>query len=70
MFVTHARTLEELRAEVLSDLNRRIEFLMGQSRTIARSKAEQSRNSAAILALEDMLNFWKELTIVASKTKK
>lgn len=69
MFVTHARTLEELRAEFLSDIHRRISFLDGQTRTVARGATEKSRIARAIQELNDMHRFWTELTIAKAKTK-
>lgn len=69
MFITHARTLEELRAEFLSDIRRRIQFLDGQSRTVARGALEKARIARAINELEQMHQFWTELTITKAKVK-
>lgn len=69
-YVTHARTPEQLRAEVISDLNRRIEFLQGQHNVTARSKAEKSRLACAMNELGNMLDFWTKLTIAGSKLAK
>lgn len=62
-YVSHARTPEELQAEVISDLRRRLEFLDGQIRVVSRSKAEQARLSCARIELEQMLRYWLELEI-------
>lgn len=70
MYVTHARTPQELRAEVVSDLNRRIEFLDGQIKAISRSAAEKARLACAINELKSMLNFWSELRIERTARKK
>lgn len=69
MFITHARTLEELRAEFLSDIRRRIQFLDGQSRTVARGALEKARIARATYELEEMHKFWTELTIIKAKVK-
>ena len=69
-YVTHARTPQELRAEVVSDLNRRLLFLNGQVKTIARSASEKARIGRAIVELEDMLDFWSKLTIEKTVRKR
>lgn len=69
MFVTHARTLEELRAEFLSDLLRRIQSLDTQARTVGRSVAEKSRLACAASELEQTHKFWQEVTLARSKPK-
>lgn len=63
IYISHARTPEELKAEVCSDLHRRIQNNEGYKRTVARSEAEKARIDRAINELEDMLNFWSNLTI-------
>jgi hypothetical protein len=66
-YISHARTAEELRLEVLSDLNRRIELLRGQ-RTVGlwgRGAAGKARVDGKITELEDMLVFWSELQLAA-----
>ena len=67
MFITHARTLEELRAEFLSDIRRRIQFLDGQSRSVARGAMEKARIARATYELDQMHQFWTELTITKAK---
>lgn len=69
-YVTHARTPEELKNEVVSDLRRRIDFLYGQEKTIARSAAEKARIACATRELEDMLVYWNELQIVRPVRKR
>jgi hypothetical protein len=69
-FVTHARTPQELKAEVVSDLNRRIAFFDGQASTTARSAAERARLGYAITALKDMLNFWSNVQIEKTVRKR
>lgn len=67
MYVTHARTAEELKAEVLSDLTRRLSFLDGQIKVTARGEAEKSRLRCAERELTAMLQFWTELEIVKKR---
>lgn len=69
MFITHARTLEELRAEFLSDLLRRIQSLDTQARTVGRSVAEKSRLACAAAELEQTHKFWTEVKLASSKQK-
>jgi hypothetical protein len=69
MFVTHARTLEELRAEFLSDIRRRIQLLDGYSRVIARGALERSRIARATSELNDMHEFWKDITFIKAKAR-
>jgi hypothetical protein len=69
-YVTHARTAEELRAEILSDLKRRLDLLTVQRNVVARSAAEKSRIDRAISELEDMARFWTEVLINPKRTVK
>jgi hypothetical protein len=69
-YITHARTPQELKAEVVSDLHRRIAFLEGQASTIARSATEKAKLGTAIAALRDMLVFWDALQIEKTVRKR
>lgn len=69
-FVTHARTPEELRAEVCSDLYRRIASLDAYSKAVAKGAEERSRIARAITELKDMLEFWRAMRIERPKTKR
>lgn len=64
MYITHARTAEELRQEVVSDLRRRLGFLDSQ-KNLNLSRAELSRIHRAINELEDLLSFWDKVKIQA-----
>lgn len=63
-YISHARSSEELQAEVCSDLRRRIERLSGYSLTVAKSAAEKARIATALREFEEMLDFWEALEIV------
>jgi predicted lipoprotein len=63
-YVSHARSSEELQAEVCSDLRRRIERLSGYSNTVSRNAAEKARIATAIREFEEMLGFWSNLQII------
>jgi hypothetical protein len=69
-YVSHARTPEELRSEVLSDLRRRLISLDKYFNTVARSGAEKARLSRAMEELVDMLNYWANLKIERPLTKR
>jgi len=68
MFVTHAKTVEELRAEVLSDLHRRIDSLRARSNAYSKSEKEKAKYAHTINEMEEMHRFWRELEIIG-KTK-
>lgn len=67
-YITHARTAEQLRAEVLSDLNRRLARLNLQYDN-SPSAIAKSRLTSAVNELNDMLYFWTELTIAGGKSQ-
>lgn len=62
-YVTHARTPEELRAEVESDIRRRGEALALQLK-YATSATEKAKISFAINVMADMANYWSDLKII------
>jgi len=64
IYVTHAKTAEELRLEVISDLNRRIDNLTKQREVFGRGAAGKARFDGRINELEDMLRFYSDLQIV------
>jgi hypothetical protein len=68
-YISHARTPEELKAEVCSDLTRRISFLENQVKfsTSASEKAKLGRAIAEFIQLRD---FWTELQIVRPLRKR
>ena len=70
--ITHARTVEELRQELLSDLRRRIEILQGQGTlgVFGRGAAAKARVDGRINELESMLRFWTAIEIVPAGAAK
>ena len=71
IYVTHAKTPEELRAELLGDLRRRIEMLERSREAFGRGAAGKARFDGRINELEQMLRYWTELQIVPpSKPRK
>jgi len=61
-FVTHARTLDELRAEFVSDIQRRLRSLDTQARLTSNAN-EASRIARAKIELETIAEFWQEVEI-------
>ena len=70
MFVSHARTPEELKEEICSDLRRRLEALDGYKKLVSRSKAEQARAAYAERELSDMLRYWMEVQLIRPEKKR
>ncbi len=68
-YTTHARTPEELKAEVCSDLRRRLEALSDYAQNVAKSAAERSRLACAAKELTDMHDFWYNVQIVRPRAK-
>lgn len=69
-YVTHAKSAEELRLELLTDLNRRIDNLIRQREVFGRGATGKARFDGRINELEDMLRFWTDLTIVPPSTSR
>lgn len=69
-YVTHAHTPEELKAELVGDLIRRIAALDSYSRNVAKGASERARIARAIEELADMLNYWKTIRIDRAKGKR
>jgi hypothetical protein len=61
LFLSHARTPEELRDEVCADLRRRIFFL--DLRAKNKNSAERARIACATGELSDMLDMWLGLKL-------
>lgn len=68
-YITHAPTPEALKAELLSDLHRRLARLDAQ-KTLAKSDSEELRIARAINELEDIVNYWANLEIVRPTRKR
>ena len=64
-YVTHAKTAEELRQEVISNINRRIDALERQRNVFGRGAAGKARFDGRINELEDMLRYWTEVKIIS-----
>ena len=69
-YISHARTPEELRKEVLSDLRRRLISLDNYSDRVAKSATEKARLARAIEELLDMFTYWTNLKIERPLTKR
>jgi len=68
-YISHARTLLELKEEICSDIRRRLNFLDNQIKFTARSAREQSRLDCAKHELENMLMFWSEINLPHANEK-
>lgn len=68
-YVTHARTLEELRAEFVSDLRRRIDTLDSTLRHTQPPASEAARIARAKIELESVIDFWSEVELRANRKK-
>jgi hypothetical protein len=66
-YISHARTPEQLKAEICSDLNRRLAFLDGQVNTIARSASDKAKLNCAKIEIESLLRYWSEVEIIRPK---
>lgn len=62
-YITHARNASELRAEFLSDIQRRLDHLDEYLRTLSRNAAEATRIARARQELLSLLDFWKNIEI-------
>ena len=69
-YVSHARSTEELRQEVLTDLNRRIDSLVSQCEVFGRGAAGKARFESKIIVLEEMLRYWTDLQILPKAARK
>lgn len=68
-YISHARSAEEMRLEVITDLNRRLDALARQREAFARGAAGRARFDGKILVLEEMLLYWTALQLVSKKTQ-
>jgi len=62
-YKSHARTLYELRAEFLSDINRRLDHLDQQLKIMRPSAAEASRITRARQELLAMFDYWSQIDL-------
>lgn len=69
-YISHARTAEELRQELLSDLTRRINSLIAQRAVFGRGAAGKARFDGKIAVLEEMQHYWLALELAPKLTKK
>lgn len=61
-YISHARTLDELHSEFLSDIQRRLDELDKALRSpIAKSAAESTRIARARNELLDLQDYWKNV---------
>jgi hypothetical protein len=69
-YVSHARTPEELKTEVESDLRRRLEMLKGYTNSVVKGAAERARIACAERELIAMLNYWENVEIIRPARKR
>lgn len=62
-YVSHARTLEELRDEFLSDLQRRLDTWDKYLRQMNRSATEGARIAKVRSELLDLQDFWRQIEL-------
>jgi hypothetical protein len=63
-FISHARSAQELRSEVMSDIQRRLDGLDAQLKRIGKpSAAEATRIARARFEFLEMLEYWRDLAI-------
>lgn len=62
-YVSHARTLEELRDEVLSDLQRRLDHWDKHLRQMPASAAEAARIAKVRQELLDLQDYWRQIEL-------
>lgn len=67
-FITHARTLDELRSEFLSDIHRRLRGLDAQV-AFTKNATEAGKIGRAKQELEALLEFWQEVELRGSKRR-
>ena len=63
VYVSHAKNVEELRMEVVSDLKRRLDMLSSWRDVMAKSEREKARYGIAINELNNAIKFWSEVQI-------
>jgi hypothetical protein len=67
-FITHARNMEELRSEFISDINRRLNIVM-----LRIKNAPSARRSASLVLLREELEsqkeFWEDIEFAALRKK-
>lgn len=68
-YISHARTLEELRQELLSDLKRRLDNL-DRLISFEATKVGKTKLESRKLELEDMVRFWQAVELKNERRKK
>lgn len=69
MYISHARTLDELRAEVVADLDRRVDMLNAQAGYAKVSAADKARLACAIREFEGMRHYWSKIVLARSRKR-
>lgn len=69
-FVSHARTPEELKAELLGDIRRRMELLDHYSQVVAKSAVERAQIARVQMEFKAMFLYWDSLVIDRPKRKR
>jgi hypothetical protein len=62
-YVSHARTLEELKAEFVSDIRRRIATIDGYANAVSKNAAEKARLATATREFQAMFDYWVEVEV-------
>lgn len=68
-YVTHARTLEELRSEFLSDLTRRLSDINSRKKIVT-SPGDNKALSLIEAELASLLHFWQTIELSGTKAKR
>lgn len=68
LLVTHARSLEELRQEFVSDLSRRISGLRMESKLETRSRQSLGLGRA-ISEIEALIQYWQTVELAGSRRR-
>lgn len=68
-YVTHARTLEELRAEFLSDIERR-RVTLARLASRESQAAKAARFGVALFELDDLAEFWQKVQFGAGQRRR
>lgn len=67
MFISHARTPEEFKAEVCSHIRQRIVSNDGYAKNISKNAAEKTRLAAVSNELENLFQFFTDMEIIRPK---
>ena len=63
-YITYAVTAEDLRAEVVKELKRRMEHIKGEAKTVPFTKINEARTKSALYELSVQLNLWETILIL------